>query len=185
MSPVRIASVAGSLRRDSFNRALLRAAVELAPPGVEWIPLEIREIPLYDGDVQAVGFPEPVRLFREGIAGADALLIATPEYNNSIPGVLKNAIDWASRGKDQPFKGRITGIMGASNGGFGTVRSQLALVPVLRVLDARLLNKPEVMVSFAQDKIDAEGRLHDEPTREKIRKMVEALVEAVRLRVNA
>jgi chromate reductase len=180
VTPVRIASVAGSLRAGSFNRALLRAAVELAPEGVEWIPLEIRDLPLYDGDVEARGLPPAVRAFRDGLAAADAVLIATPEYNHSIPGGLKNAIDWASRGKDQPFRDRLVGMMGASNGRIGTARSQMALLLVLSTLNARVLNRPEVLVANAPEKFDAALRLVDEPTRAHVRALVEALVAAVR-----
>jgi chromate reductase len=178
MPDVKILAVPGSLRRASFNRALARAAVELAPPGVTIEIAELHAIPLYDGDVEAAGLPAAVSELRARIAAADALLIVTPEYNNSIPGVLKNAIDWVSRGKDQPLKGKPVALAGASNGGFGSVRSQMALRPVLGTLDARTLNRPEVYVSHAQTKIDAEGRLTDEPTREALRKLLVALAEA-------
>jgi chromate reductase len=107
------------------------------------------------------------------------VFIATPEYNHGVPGVLKNAIDWTSRGGNQPWKGKPVAIAGASNGGFGTVRAQLALRPTLDCLDARVVANPQVHVSFAQDKIDAEGRLTDEKTRENLRKLLGVLVARV------
>jgi chromate reductase, NAD(P)H dehydrogenase (quinone) len=170
-----VLGIAGSLRAGSHNKALLRAASELLPEGMALEIFDLAPIPLYNEDVELAGFPPSVRTFRERVAAADALLIATPEYNYSIPGVLKNALDWASRPPDRPILRKPVAIMGASNGGFGTVRSQLHLRQVFVTLDMRPVQKPEVMVSFAQDKIDAAGRLTDEKTREAIRKLLEAL----------
>lgn len=185
MSPLRILAIAGSLRRASFNRALARAAGELVPAGVTVEVTDLRDIPVYDDDVSAAGAPPAVAALKARIAEADAVFIATPEYNHGVPGVLKNAIDWTSRGGNQPWKGKPVAIAGASNGGFGTVRAQLALRPTLGCLDARVLANPQVHVSFAQDKIDAEGRLHDEPTRENLRRLLAALVAAVPARPTA
>jgi chromate reductase len=179
MSPVKILAIPGSLRRASFNRALARAAAELAPAGVTVEVTELNGIPVYDDDVNAAGPPPEVLALKARIAGADAVFIATPEYNHGVPGVLKNAIDWTSRGGNQPWKGKPVAIAGASNGGFGTVRAQLALRPTLGCLDARVLANPQVHVAFAQDKIDAEGRLTDEKTRENLRKLLAALVALV------
>jgi len=184
-TPFRILGIAGSLRRGSYNRALLRAAVELAPEGVEIGAFErLGEIPPYNEDVRQQGDPEPVRALKEAIAAADALLIATPEYNYSIPGVLKNAIDWASRpAPDSVLRYKPVAIMGASPGNFGTVRCQLALRQVFVFAESYVLLKPEVMVFGAQDRFDADGRLTDETTRDLIRRQLEALVEwAVRVR---
>lgn len=177
--PVSILVIPGSLRRGSFNRALARAAVEVIPAGTTAAIAEIHDVPLYDGDVEAQGFPEPVRVLRERIRAADAVLIVTPEYNYSVPGVLKNAIDWVSRGADQPLKNKPVAICGASNGGWGTVRAQLALRPTLTTLSARTLAKPELMVSNAQEKFDGELKLTDERTRDGLRKLLEALVATV------
>ena len=122
-----ILGIAGSLRLASYNRGLIRAAQQVAPDGVEIAAFDLLPIPLYNADVEAEGAPAPVRDLKERIRAADALLIATPEYNYSIPGVQKNAIDWASRPpQDSPLRHKPIGLMGASPGGFGTVRSQLS-----------------------------------------------------------
>ena len=166
----------GSLRKGSFNAAVLRAAVEMAPPELEIETFDLHGIPLYDGDLEAQGMPEPVRRFRERIKAADALLIVTPEYNYSMPGVLKNAIDWASRPPDQPFRGKPVAIAGASAGFFGTARAQYHLRQTCVFLDMIPLNKPEVFIGTAQQKVDGEGRLADEPSRAALRALLEALV---------
>jgi len=173
---MRIVGIAGSLRSGSFNAALLRAALEECPASATLELESIRGIPLYDGDVEAVGLPETVRRFRERIAAADALLIVTPEYNYSMAGVLKNAIDWASRPPDQPFSGKPVAIAGASMGGFGTARAQYHLRQTCVFLDMIPLNKPEVFISAAHQKVDAQGRLSDEHSRVAVRALLEALV---------
>jgi len=173
---IRVLGFAGSLRKASYNGAVLRAALELAPADMTLETFDLRGIPLYDGDVEAQGFPQSVRTFRERIAAADALLIVTPEYNYSMAGVLKNAIDWASRPPDQPFRGKPVAIAGASVGGFGTARAQYHLRQTCVYLDMLPLNKPEVFVSAAHQKVDAEGRLADEPAREALRALLQALV---------
>jgi chromate reductase, NAD(P)H dehydrogenase (quinone) len=174
--PVSVLGFSVSLRKGSFNAAVLRAAVELAPPDMRLETFDLRGIPLYDGDLEAAGLPETVRRFRERIAAADALLIVTPEYNFSMAGVLKNAIDWASRPPDQPFRGKPVAIAGASPGRFGTARAQYHLRQVCVYLDMIPLNKPEVFISEARRKVDGEGRLTDEPSRAAIRTLLEALV---------
>ena len=178
---LRILGVSGSLRRASLNTALLRAAIELAPDGVRIESFDIRPIPLFDGDVEAQGLPAPVQAFREAIRAADGLLIATPEYNNSVPGVLKNAVDWASRGKDQPFPGKPVAIMGASPGGFGTVRSQMAWQPVMRTLGSRVMPQPEVLVSRADKLVGPDGALADAATRDKLRAFLAAFADWIRV----
>lgn len=174
-SPLRVLGISGSLRKGSFNTAVLRAAVELAPPGMLIETAELRAIPLYDEDLRAAGLPEAVQKLREAIAAADALLIVTPEYNYSIPGVLKNAIDWASRPPGQPFAGKPLAIMGASAGGGGTMRAQYHLRQVAVFLDMHPLNKPEVFVRAAQEKVDANGVLIDEATRKVVAEQLVAL----------
>jgi len=176
MAAIRILVIPGALRRASFNRALARAALERMPAGAEASLFELHGVPLYDGDVEAAGFPPGVAALRAAIAGANGVLIVTPEYNYSVPGVLKNAIDWASRGPDQPLRRKTVAIAGASNGGFGSARAQLALRQVLAALDARVLNRPELMVSTAQEKFDADLKLVDEKTRTTLGKLVDALV---------
>ncbi len=177
-----ILGIAGSLRKASYNRGLLRAAREVAPEGVDIDIFDLLPIPLYNGDVEAAGDPAPVRELKERIRAADALLIATPEYNYSIPGVLKNAIDWASRPpQDSPLRHKPIALMGASPGGFGTVRSQLALRQVFVFTKSYVLLEPEVHVSAAGDKFDAEGNLSDAQTPQNVRALVMALVEWARL----
>ena len=180
--PFRILGIAGSVRRGSYNRGLLRAARADAPDGVDIGELDLATIPIFNEDVEAQGDPPSVRLLKEQIRAADALLIAAPEYNYSIPGVLKNAIDWASRPpRDSPLRHKPIALMGASPGGFGTVRSQLALRQVFVFTKSYVLLEPEVHVSAAGDKFDAEGHLTDGTTRQNVRALVLALVEWARL----
>lgn len=179
--PVRLVGICGSLRKSSFNRSLLRAAGALLPEGVELSTAEIRDVPLYDQDVlDASGFPPSVQALRAAIAAADGVLIASPEYNFSMPGVLKNAIDWASRGSDQPFAGKTLGIMGATPGGLGTVRAQMHLRQVCIFLNLVPLHKPELMVSRAHEKFNAAGELTDEKTQKELRAFLAALVDFTR-----
>jgi chromate reductase, NAD(P)H dehydrogenase (quinone) len=171
-----VLGLAGSLRAGSFNRALLRAAQELAPEGMEIRAFDIAPIPLYNGDVEAKGDPEPVAALKAAIREADALLVVTPEYNYGVPGVLKNAIDWASRPPDKtPLRGKPAAIMGASPGAYGTVRAQLQLRQAFVFTRTPALLAPEVLVARAHEKFDKEGRLTDEATRGYVRKLLEAL----------
>jgi chromate reductase len=173
----RVLGISGSLRRGSFNTAALRAARELAPAGMEIEIYEgLREIPPYDDDVrQGQGYPAPAEDLRARIKAADALLIATPEYNYSVPGVLKNAIDWASRPPEQPFDGKPIAIMGASPGPLGSARAQYHLRQMFVFLNGMVLNRPEVMIAQANTRFDAEGRLTDEKTREFVQALLVAL----------
>jgi len=173
----RVLAIAGSLRKGSYNRALIRAAIELAPSSLTIETAEIGDIPLYNGDVEAQGFPQAVQELRSRIAAADAILIATPEYNYSIPGVLKNAIDWASRAPSQPFDHKPLSIIGASGGTGGTMRAQHHLRQVSVNLNLRPLNRPEVFVPLAGQKFDAEGKLTDEPTRKVLGQHLHAFAE--------
>jgi chromate reductase, NAD(P)H dehydrogenase (quinone) len=174
---IRVLGISGSLRQGSFNTAALRAARELAPAGMEVEIYEgLRDIPPYNDDVrQGQGYPPPVESLRARIKAADALLIATPEYNYSVPGVLKNAIDWASRPPEQPFDGKPIAIMGASPGALGSARAQYHLRQMFVFLNGMLLNRPEVMIAQAGTRFDAEGRLTDEKTREFIQALLVAL----------
>jgi chromate reductase len=178
-SKLAVCGIAGSLRAGSHNRALLRAASELSPPGMEIRIFErLGDIPLFDADLEAKGEPAPVSALKKAIAEADAVLVATPEYNHGIPGVLKNAIDWASRppGKSA-FQRKPAAILGASPGMLGTARAQLQLRQVLASNETYVLLRPEVLVARAQEKFDAAGRLTDEPTRKMARQLLEALAE--------
>jgi chromate reductase, NAD(P)H dehydrogenase (quinone) len=164
--------ISGSLRQGSFNSALLRAALELMPEGEPLTIASIRDIPLYDGDVEAQGIPEPVKLLKEVVAASSGLLLVTPEYNNSIPGVFKNAIDWLSRpAADIPrvFGGKPVALIGASPGGFGTILSQNAWLPVLRTLGCELWTQGRLMVSRAPSVFGADGSLADPKIREQLR----------------
>jgi NAD(P)H-dependent FMN reductase len=173
----RIIAVSGSLRRGSFNTALLRAAVGMAPAGTGIVEATIRGIPLYDGDVEAAdGIPPAVTALKEAIVAADGLLLVTPEYNNSIPGVLKNTVDWLSRPPadiGRVFGGRPVGIIGCSDGPFATTLAQAAWLPVLRTLGTNPWFGARVLVPRGGSVFDAEGKLVDEKIRERLRRYVE------------
>jgi chromate reductase len=171
-----ILGISGSLRKKSFNSASLRAAQQLAPAGVTIDSFDLAPIPIYNEDVREQGFPDSVQQLRSRIAAADALLIVTPEYNYSVPGPLKNAIDWASRPPDQPFDGKPIAIMGASPSTIGTARCQYHLRQLFVFLNGMVLNRPEVMIASAPAKFDEQGNLNDEASREHIRKLLTALV---------
>jgi chromate reductase len=173
---MKIVGMSGSLRKGSYNSAALRAAQALAPEGATIEIAEIGDLPLYNDDVRAAGYPPAVERLRRQLTEADAVLFVTPEYNYSVSGVLKNAIDWASRPPNQPFEGKPIAIMGASGGLFGTARAQYHLRQMLVFLNAFPVNKPEVMIGQAQNKFDEAGNLTDEPTKEFIRKLLASLV---------
>ena len=177
---INVLAICGSLRAASYNRAALRTAIELKPPGMTIETADIGSFPLYNEDVRAQGFPAPVETFRRQIAVADALLFVSPEYNYSISGVLKNAIDWASRPPDQPFAGKPVAMMGAGAGMAGTARAQYDLRKCCVFLDMHPINKPEVLIGQAQTKFDAEGRFTDEVGRGLIRDLLVALEQWTR-----
>lgn len=159
-------AICGSLRKESFNRKTLRAAIELAPKSMTIDVFDtVADIPPYNEDVREKGYPPVVQDLRDRIKKADALLFVTPEYNFSVPGVLKNAIDWASRPPEQPFNGKPAAIMGASTSMLGTGRAQYHLRQMFVFLNIYPVNQPEVMIPMAQQKFDAEGKLTDETTR--------------------
>ena len=179
----KIVAFAGSLRKDSYNRALLRAAQQLLPAAeAEMEIFDIGNFPLYNQDKEATP-PTVVTEFKKSIKQADALLVVTPEYNYSVPGVLKNAIDWASRPYgDNSFDDKPVAIMGASIGMIGTARAQYHLRQMFVFLNAHPLNKPEIMVSMATEKFK-KGELTDGPTREKVQEQLVSLIAwAKRLR---
>jgi chromate reductase len=177
-----IFGIAGSLRAGSYNMALLRAASEALPSGVTLEIGDIRDIPLYNADVQAQGDPPAVARLKEQIEEADAFLIATPEYNYSIPGVLKNALDWASRPpKTCCLRRKPIGIMGCSGGESGTMRSQLALRQMFVFTDSYAMLQPELRVPKAGACFDEAGNLIDEQLRERLGLFLNALVEWARL----
>jgi NAD(P)H-dependent FMN reductase len=178
-----IIGISGSLRQGSLNASLLRAAVELAPPALTIEVGSIRDIPLYDGDVEAAaGLPAPVRELKDRIAAADGLLLVTPEYNNSIPGVFKNAIDWLSRPASDAarvFGGKPVALMGATPGRGGTALAQAAWLPVLRALGAVVWSGGSVFAAGASKLFDGEGRLVDAQVRASVEKALQGFAAFV------
>ncbi len=171
-----ILGFAGSLRKQSYNRALLSAASEMVPENATLEIFDLEGIPPFNQDLEQQP-PEKVKEFKTKIKAADAILIVTPEYNYSIPGVLKNAIDWASRPyADNAFDGKPVAVMGASIGMLGTARAQYDLRRSFVFLNMYPMNQPEVMVPFAQEKVGSQGRVTDEKTRKKIRDLLKNLV---------
>lgn len=168
----RILAISGSLRQGSFNTALLRTAQGLMPVGAELIEGSIAGIPLYDADMEAAsGIPEPVETLKTQIAKADGLLLFTPEYNNSIPGVFKNAIDWTTRPASdiaRVYGAKPVAVLGASPGGFGTILSQNAWLPVLRTLGTKPWFAGRLMVARAHAIFDETGKLTDDATRDRL-----------------
>lgn len=172
-----ILGFAGSLRKSSYNKMLLRVAAELLPKNARLEILDLKDVPLFNQDLE-YDVPEVVKQFKKKIESADALLIATPEYNGSIPGVLKNALDWASRPYgSNSLDGKPVAIMSASLGMLGGARAQTHLRQILSHLNAYVVNGPEVIVNFADKKFDAEGNLKDEAAKEYIRQLLENLVK--------
>lgn len=183
MSERIVIGISGSLRRASFNTALLRTAASLMPGGSRLQIESIAAFPLYNGDdEQATGIPASVTALKEAIVSADALLIASPEYNNSVPGVAKNAIDWLSRPASdigRVFGGKPVAVMGASPGGFGTILAQNAWLPVLRTLGAELWTGGRLMVSRANQVFDAQGEMTDTAMREALRLYLDGFVRSL------
>ena len=177
--PLTFVSLLGSLRKGSFNAVVARNLASLAPAGVEITPLgSVGEIPHYDADRQADGFPAAVVAMGHAISAADGLIIVTPEYNYSVPGALKNALDWLSRLPDTPVSGKPVAIITASPGAIGGARAQHHLRQILVFLDGRVLNKPEVMVGQAASRLDPKtGLITDENTRNLIAAQLKALAE--------
>ena len=172
---MRVLGIAGSLRNASYNRGLLRAAQELAPAGTEVELVDIRDLPFYDGDLEAAGAPEPVQRLRDRIADADAVLFATPEYNRGTSGVLKNAIDWASRpARQSVLDGKPVAVMGATTGISGTANAQRQIREALLFPGAQTLPQ-ELLVSRAGEKFDEEGNLVDPETRADLTVLLEHL----------
>jgi chromate reductase len=179
---LKVLGFAGSLRRGSLNRGLLRAAQELAPPGMTIEPYDLGTIPLYNYDLEEQGDPRPVAEFKEAIQRAQALLIVTPEYQQGVPGVLKNALDWASRPAGRSvMQGKPVAIMGATPGFTGTARAQTQLRQALTYTQNYVVLQPEVLVGRAQEKFDSEGHLTDVRTREFVRKLLEQLWALARM----
>ena len=176
MSSLSIAGICGSLRSASLNRMALRLASESMPSGTAFSEIGIRDVPMFDGDLMARGMPASVVELREAIRASDGILIATPEYNFSIPGVLKNALDWVSRGDDQPFAYKPVVIITASPGPLGGARVQYDLRKVLLYMNAQLLAKPEVFIGGAAGKFATSGECIDATTRGFVKDQMTAFV---------
>lgn len=177
---IKVLGLAGSLRQGSYNKALLKAAKELEPENMDIEIFDLAPLPLFNQDLEK-SMPEAVVEFKKKVKEADAILFVTPEYNYSIPGVLKNAMDWASRPYgENSFDGKPAALMGASTGLLGTARAQTALRNTFIFLNIHAVNKPEIMVSLAKDKFDKDGKLLDEKARELIGSLLAALVDLSR-----
>jgi len=173
---ITVLGIAGSLRRASYNRGLIRAAIDAAPSGVTVLAYDLADIPMFNSDVEAEGDPPPVAGFKRAIQSADSLLIATPEYNHCVPGVLKNAIDWASRpARQSVLTGKPVAIMGASSGRGATARAQAHLRDGLAYTNGLVLPLPEVLVGLAGERFDEAGNLTDEVTRQEVRDLLVSL----------
>jgi chromate reductase, NAD(P)H dehydrogenase (quinone) len=178
--PIRVLGIAGSLRRESYNRAALRAATQLVPEGATIDIFELDGIPGFNEDEEQ-NPPAKVVELKQRIREADAILIVTPEYNYSVPGVLKNAIDWASRPYgDSAWNGKPAAIMGASVGAIGTARAQYHLRQMMVFLNMFPINQPEVMIGNASERFDAEGNLTDDTTKDLTRQLLQSLVKWTR-----
>lgn len=179
---IHLVGISGSLRQKALNTSLLHAFKELLPEDISLEIASIEDIPLYDADLDipaASERPGSVARLRETLAKADGIVFASPEYNYSIPGGLKNAIDWASRGKDSPIVGKAVALMGATPGLWGTVRMQQAFLPVFQYLDMKPAHKPEILLAQANEKFDDKGKLTDETSRELLRKKIDTLKELI------
>ena len=178
---IRVLGISGSLRKASWNTLALRAAQKLAPEGMTIEITDLRPIPFYDGDVETTtGIPAEAQAFRERIRAADALLIASPEYNASVSGVLKNAIDWASRPPHQPLDGKPIAIFGASPGATGTIRGQAHLRQILGNVNGLVLVQPVVAIGMAAQRFDTEGNITDDATRTFVSTMLTKLADWTR-----
>lgn len=174
--PIRILGVAGSLRRGSLNRALLRAAQGLAPEGMAIEAFDLADVPLYNGDVEAAGDPPGVAAFKAAIRAADGVLFVCPEYNHGVPGVMKNAVDWASRPpQDAALNGKPVGIIGASPGMTGSARGQSQLRQAFEFTNSFCLPQPELLVARAHEKFGPDGELTDETTGKYLARYLAAL----------
>lgn len=176
MADMKFLGFAGSLRRASYNRGLIRAAIELAPAGITVEAFHLDDLPLYNQDVEDAGEPASVVAFKQSIAQADALLVATPEYNHGVPGVLKNAIDWASRPRvTSPLRDKAVAVMGASPGHGSTARAQAQLRDAFVFTGACVMPQPELLIGTAGEHFDHHGNLMDPALRDSLVELMEAL----------
>lgn len=173
--PLSVLGIAGSLRQGSFNRELIRAASELAPDLITVSSYPLNDIPLYNADLETGDDPQPVAHFKEAIANADGVLVASPEYNHGMTGVLKNALDWASRpARESVLRDKPMAIVGATPGRGGTIRAQMQVRQTLEAIGAYVLPQPEYYLPGIREKVDDEGRLTDQASRNYLRRFLEA-----------
>ncbi|SEL28612.1 chromate reductase [Colwellia chukchiensis] len=175
-SKTHIVAISGSLRKSSYNTAAINAAAQLLPENCSLELLDIAKLPLYNQELDGELTPEAVLTLTQKVANADAILFSTPEYNYSVPGVLKNAIDWLSRQQPQPFSGKPAAIMSASMSVLGGARAQYHLRQIMIYLDVHFINKPEVMIASAHNKFNQQGELDDQLSRDFIQQLMAALV---------
>jgi chromate reductase, NAD(P)H dehydrogenase (quinone) len=173
-----IVAICGSLRRQSYNLKLLMNFRSLLPARVACEVITLHDIPLYSEDEEAIGFPQSVQSLVDKISRADLVLFGCPEYNYSVPGVLKNAIDWISRHPKKPLAKKPAAVVGASIGRLGGARAQYHLRQIAVFVDLRFINRPEIMVAEAHKKFDGEGKLIDQPTIDHLKKLVDALINS-------
>lgn len=182
MDIIHLAGISGSLRKGSYNTMLLNNVAHLLPEGITMSILSINDLPLYNADLDlpaAIERPPAVTNFREELAKAEGIIFVSPEYNYSIPGGLKNAIDWASRGEDSPLLKKPAAVMGSTPGLWGTIRMQQAFHPVFQFLEMKPVHKPEILIALANKKFDDKGKLTDEMTIDLIKKKLEALKDLI------
>jgi len=184
---IKLLGISGSLRKGSFNTMLLNAAAQLLPENVSMNIISFKDIPLYNADLDlpaAKQRPQVVEDLRKAVAEADGLLIASPEYNYSIPGGLKNAIDWVSRGEDSPLLRKPVAVIGTTTGLWGTVRMQMSFHNVFLFLDMKPVYKPEVLIAQAEKKFDKDGSLVDEMAKKLVRQKLQALKDLIQMQKN-
>jgi chromate reductase, NAD(P)H dehydrogenase (quinone) len=174
-SSIRLLGISGSLRRQSYNSGALRAIATIVPEDVSFSTVDLSSLPFYNADVEQSGFPEAVKKFRSDVAAADALIFAVPEYNFSLPGVLKNALEWLSRQPDPPAWGKACAVFGASVSPLGTARGQFHFRHVCVSLNMMVVNAPHVDINSAKDKFGADGTLTDQQTLNSLRELVHKL----------
>ena len=183
-SPIKLLGISGSLRKQSYNSGALRAIPALLPDGITFEVAELADVPFYNADVEQIGFPDAVKEFRARVASADALIFAVPEYNFSLPGVLKNALEWLSRPPNPPVNGKPCAVFGASVSPLGTARGQFHFRHVCVSLNMLAVNVPHVDITNAKTKFDAQSQLTDTASLDALRQLLEEL-KALTLRLRA
>ncbi len=177
---IKIIGMTGSLRKASYNKGVLRYIEEIVPAGVEYKNIDVSNLPFYNEEYDETGYPDAVMALKEELKEADAVLLATPEYNYSIPPVLKNALDWVSRGEEKPLAGKRAALLSVTIGPLGGARVQYHLRQTLLALDVTVMNRPELFIANAKEKFDAEGNLQDEKTKKYTKRLLDALIEEIK-----